>query len=131
MREPLEGLVAGLAAVNRTDAQSREIDGVVEAGRTARFTGDLTPLPALNTRFHALLVESAGNELLADVLDGLTHVIEWMYTRRVRERGLWSWEEHAAIAACVAARDRDGAQALACEHIRNARDAYFATPAET
>ncbi len=130
VREPLEGLVAGLAASRRTDAQLRDIDGVVEAGRTALVTGDLTPLPALNTRFHGLLVETAGNELLAEVLDGLTHVIEWMYTRRVRQRGLWSWEEHAAIAARIADRDRDGAQTLACEHIRNARDAYFATPAE-
>ena len=87
------------------------------------------PLPALNTRFHRLLVESADNELLADMLDDLTHVIEWMYTRRVRERGLWSWEEHTAIAARIAERDLDGAKALACEHIRNARDAYFAAPA--
>jgi DNA-binding GntR family transcriptional regulator len=130
VREPLEGLVASLAAARRTDAQLRDIDDVIEAGRTALVSGDLSPLPSLNTRFHGLLVETAGNELLTEVLDGLTHVIEWMYTRRVRERGLWSWEEHAAIAACIAAQDGAAAQALACEHIRNARDAYFSAPAE-
>ena len=129
VREALEGLVAGLAAVRHTDDQLREIQAVIEAGRTCLATGDVTPLPALNTRFHRLLVESADNELLADMLDDLTHVIEWMYTRRVRERGLWSWEEHTAIAKRIAERDLDGAKVLACEHIRNARDAYFAAPA--
>jgi DNA-binding GntR family transcriptional regulator len=129
VREPLEGLVAGLAAVRRSDGQLVEIEAVVDAGQTCLATGDLAPLPALNTRFHRLLVETAGNDLLAGVLDDLTHVIEWMYTRRVRERGLWSWEEHTAITACIAAGDRAGAQRLACQHIRNARDAYFATPA--
>jgi DNA-binding GntR family transcriptional regulator len=126
VREPLEGLVAGLAAIRRTDEQLREIELVVDAGRTCLATGDATPLPTLNTRFHRLVVESAGNDLLVDVLDGLTHVIEWMYTRRVRERGLWSWDEHKAITARIAERDRDGARALASTHIRNARDAYFA-----
>jgi DNA-binding GntR family transcriptional regulator len=128
VREPLEGLVAGLAAIRHTDDQLREIQAVIAAGRTSLATGDVAPLPALNTRFHRLLVETADNELLADVLDDLTHVIEWMYTRRVRERGLWSWEEHSAITARIADRDRDGAHTLACQHIRNARDAYFATP---
>lgn len=130
VRETLEGLVAGLAAVRHTDDHLREIQEVIEAGRTCLATGDVAPLPALNTRFHRLLVESADNELLADMLDDLTHVIEWMYTRRVRERGLWSWEEHTAIAARIAERDLDGAKVLACEHIRNARDAYFAAPAQ-
>ncbi|HWM20601.1 MAG TPA: GntR family transcriptional regulator [Ilumatobacteraceae bacterium] len=126
VREPLEGLVAGLAAIRRTDEQLREMHEVVDAGRTCLATGDMTPLPTLNTRFHRLVVESAGNDLLIEVLDGLTHVIEWMYTRRVRERGLWSWGEHNAITARIAERDRDGARAMACTHIRNARDAYFA-----
>lgn len=128
VREALEGLVAGLAAVRRTDHQLSEIKAVVEAGRTCLVTDDVAPLPSLNTRFHRLLVESADNDLLAELSDALTHVIEWMYTRRVRERGLWSWDEHNAITERIAARDRDGARTLACEHIRNARDAYFATP---
>ena len=128
VREPLEGLVAGLAAERHTADQLGALCDVIDGGRAALASGDLSLLPPLNTRFHHLLVETAANSLLADVLDGLTHVIEWMYTRRVRERGLWSWDEHTAIAACIAARDHDGARSLACEHIRNARDAYFAAP---
>ena len=61
------------------------------------------------------------------MLDGLTHLIEWMYTRRVRERALWSWDEHAAIAARIAERDAVAAESIARDHIRKAREAYFAT----
>jgi DNA-binding GntR family transcriptional regulator len=128
VREPLEGLVAALAATRRTDEQLREIEAVVAAGQSALAGGDTAPLPALNTEFHRLLVSTAGNELLADIMAGLTHLIEWMYTRRVRERGLWSWGEHAVITERIAERDHVGARALACEHIRNARDAFFAPP---
>ncbi len=127
VREPLEGLVAALAAERRTDAQLRDLAAIVEAGRDALGAGDLTALPALNTRFHRLLVEAANNALLAEMLDELMHVIEWMYTRRVRERALWSWDEHAAITARIADRDPAGAEAIARDHIRKAREGYFAT----
>jgi len=128
VREPLEGLVAALAAQRHSPAQLAAIEDVVEAGRRHLDAGEVTPLPELNTRFHQLLVATAGNAQLAGIMDSLTHVIEWMYTRRVRERGLWSWDEHAAITACIAAGDAEGARSLACEHIRNARDGYFASP---
>jgi DNA-binding GntR family transcriptional regulator len=131
VREPLEGLVAGLAAARRTDAHLHELVRIVDAGRHALTAGDLPALPALNTRFHRLLVEIADNELLTDLLDGLMHVIEWMYTRRVRERALWSWEEHSEIVARIVAGDGAGAEALARDHIRKARDAYFAMRATT
>ena len=126
VREPLEGLVAALAAERRTDAQLGDLAAIVEAGRDALGAGNLTALPALNTRFHRLLVETADNALLAELLDELMHVIEWMYTRRVRERAFWSWDEHAAITARIAARDPAGAEAIARDHIRKARDGYFA-----
>ena len=58
------------------------------------------------------------------------HVIEWMYTRRVRERALWSWDEHAAITARIAERDPAAAEVVARDHIRKARDAYFATSSQ-
>ncbi len=88
VREPLEGLVAALAAERRTDAQLGDLAAIVEAGRDALGAGNLTALPALNTRFHRLLVETADNALLAELLDELMHVIEWMYTRRVARAGV-------------------------------------------
>lgn len=131
VREPLEGLVAALAAKRHTPEQLAAIQDVVDSGLRHLEADDIAALPALNTRFHQLLVATAGNAQLASMMDSLTHVIEWMYTRRVRERGLWSWDEHTAIAARITERDADGARALACEHIRNARDGYFASPAPT
>jgi DNA-binding GntR family transcriptional regulator len=125
VREVLEGLVARLAAERRTAAQLAAIERVTQAGLDALPSGALTELPALNTEYHARLVEAAGNPLLAEMLTDLTNVIQWMYMRRLLERGQWSWGEHAAIAAAIADRDGERAAELARDHIRNARDAYF------
>jgi DNA-binding GntR family transcriptional regulator len=125
VRLALEALVAELAATRRTDEQLAAIDAVVTEGQRALAADDMAPLPALNARYHSLLVDAAGNPLLSEILSGLIHQIQWLYTRRVRERAMWSWDEHVAIAAAIAARDRDLARRLATEHIGKARDAYF------
>ena len=127
VREPLEGLVAELAARRHSPDQLAAIQHVVDTGLERLDARDMSALPELNTRFHHLLVVTAGNAQLAGMMDSLTHVIEWMYTRRIHERGFWSWDEHAAITARIAAGDAEAARALACEHIRNARDGYFAS----
>jgi DNA-binding GntR family transcriptional regulator len=125
VREVLEGLVAALAAKRRTLRQLGEIERVTSAGLDAVPSGELAALPALNSRFHALLVDAAANPLLAEIHTDLTNVIQWMYTRRLLQRGQWSWDEHAAITRAVADQDADRAAELARAHIRNARDAYF------
>ena len=127
VREALEGLVAKLAARRRTPEQLAELDQVIEQGRQVLATDDLSSLPELNSRFHRLLTECAASPTLDELLDGLTHLIEWLYTRRVRERGMWTWDEHVAIAAAISEGDTARAHDLACQHIRNARDAYFSS----
>jgi DNA-binding GntR family transcriptional regulator len=126
VREALEGLVAALAATRRTTEQLDQIARVTRAGLDAVPSGELGELPALNTRFHELLVDAAANPLLSDMLTDLTNVIQWMYTRRLLERSQWSWEEHAMITDAIADQDAGRAAELARTHIRNARDAYFA-----
>lgn len=128
VRESLEALVASLAAQRRTPEQLAEMTALVDAAQTALATGGLSELAALNTRYHAVLTAAAGNELLDEMLPGLTHRIEWIYSRRIRERGAESWGEHAGIIDAIAAADPGRAAALAAAHIRNARDAYFAAP---
>jgi DNA-binding GntR family transcriptional regulator len=117
LRESLEGLVARLAAVRRTDAQLAELESLVATGTVAAEEGRLGELPDLNTRFH---------ELLAEQLHGLRYLIEWVYARRIRERSARSWFEHVGIVEALAARDEQLAFARACAHIANARAAYFA-----
>ncbi len=128
VRGALEVLVAGLAARHRTPRHLGELDEVLAGGRDALAADRMGELPALNARFHALLVDAAANPLLADMVDGLIHQIQWLYSRRVRERAAWSWEEHEQIAAAVAAQDVPLAERLSREHIDKARAGYFAAP---
>lgn len=125
VREALEGLVAKLAAERRTDAQLAAIQALIAEGKEVLASEDVSDLPRLNSQFHSLLTEAANSPTLDELLEGLTHLIQWLYTRRVRERGAWSWDEHVAIAAAVEERNPSKAQALAAHHIRKAREAYF------
>lgn len=125
VRESLEGLVARLAARRHTGEQAAELRSIVERGLIAVDDGRIELLPDLNTRFHLVLSASADNSLLAAELGRLSHVIEWVYSKRVVERSAGSWNEHAEIVKAIDARDEERAFELACEHIAHARAAYF------
>ena len=82
VREVLEGLVASLAATRRTDVEVTAMRAVVDEGCDAA-AGSLTALPALNTRFHTLLATTARNAMLAEAIEHLRHLIEWIYSQRI------------------------------------------------
>jgi DNA-binding GntR family transcriptional regulator len=128
VRAVLEGLVASLAARRRTDTHLAELRTVLDDGRATARAGDLASLPSLNTRFHDLLADIAGNRMLAETIERLRHLIEWIYSQRIAERAPQSWEEHRQIVDAVAAGDADVAERVARSHIARARDAYLDTP---
>ncbi len=124
MREALEGMVARLAAQRRSPQQLHELQRVVEQGSVAAAAGDVATLPALNTEFHRILGEAANNSMLADTVERMSQMIEWVYTRRITQRGAMSWTEHRQIVEAIAARDEALAFSHACTHISNARQAF-------
>jgi DNA-binding GntR family transcriptional regulator len=124
VREVLEGLVASLAAARRTDAEVAAMRAVVEEGRDTARRGDLAALPALNTRFHTLLAASARNAMLAETIEHLRHLIEWIYSQRIAQRAPRSWQEHSRIVDAIAGGDADDAERVARAHIAMARAAY-------
>jgi len=124
VREVLEGLVASLAARRRTDAEVAAMRAVVEEGRDTAARGNLTALPELNTRFHSLLANTARNAMLADTIEHLRHLIEWIYSQRIAQRAPRSWEEHSQIVDAIASEDAAAAERVARAHIANARAAY-------
>lgn len=124
MREALEGMVARLAAQRRTPEQLLELQRVVGLGEAAATAGDIATLPALNTEFHRLLGEAANNTMLAGTVERMSQLIEWVYTRRITQRGNMSWTEHRRIVDAIALADPDLAFAEACTHISNARQAF-------
>jgi DNA-binding GntR family transcriptional regulator len=125
VREVLEGLVAALAARKRTDAELDELRAVLDDGTRAANGGDLTALPALNTRFHETLAHAARNGMLAESIARLSHLIEWIYSQRISERAPRSWDEHGQIVEAIASGDADAAERIARAHIAQARDAYL------
>lgn len=132
LRLPLEALVADLAAQRRSPDQMAELQSLVERGLAATKSGDLQGLPDMNRRFHALLAEAADNQLLADTLMRLAHVIQWVYASRIRTRSSASWAEHALIVEAIERQDGTAASRLAHDHVQQARDAYLAAdPVDT
>ena len=124
LRQPLEGLVARLAARRRSDAQLRAMHDVVPEGLATAEAGRLGELPELNTRFHSLLAGAADNEFLEDTMNRLSHLIEWIYAVRIQERSALSWYEHAQIVEAIERRDEADAERYSFRHIVNARAAY-------
>lgn len=124
LRQPLEGLVARLAARRRSEEQLREMRAVVAEGLATAEAGRLGELPELNTRFHELLASAADNEFLEDTMNRLSHLIEWIYAVRIQERSALSWHEHAQIVDAIERRDEADAERYSFHHIINARTAY-------
>jgi DNA-binding GntR family transcriptional regulator len=125
LREALEGMVARLAAQRRTRDQLLGLQRLVQLGAGAARSGDLVALPALNTEFHRLLCDAANNSMLADTVERMSQLIQWVYTKRITQRGSKSWTEHHQIVDAIADGDPARAFSEACEHISNARLAYI------
>ena len=125
VRQALERLVAELAAAKGTPATRHALRDIVEKGRVAVADRALSKLPMLNTEFHAQLAVMASNSLLDETLSRLSGLIRWIYTERLEDRLLASWEEHHKIATAIEEGDSDRAGELAALHVASARDAFF------
>ena len=120
----LEGQVASLAAERRTDENLRDLRETVDRGLAAALAGNVDQLPALNTRFHNLLADTADNDYLTETLSRLSNIIQWVYSRRIIERSTDSWKEHLRIVDAIERMDPAAAKSAAHEHITRAWAAY-------
>ena len=120
----LEGQVASLAAERRTDENLRDLRETVDRGLAAALAGNVDQLPALNTRFHNLLADTADNDYLTETLSRLSNIIQWVYSRRIIERSTDSWKEHLRIVDAIEQMDPNAAKAAAHDHITRAWAAY-------
>ena len=120
----LEGQVASLAAERRTDENLRDLRETADLGMAAALAGNVDQLPALNTRFHNLLADTADNDYLTETLSRLSNIIQWVYSRRIIERSTDSWKEHLRIVDAIERMDPAAAKSAAHEHITRAWVAY-------
>jgi len=120
LREVLEGTTARLAAQHATAVEIGVLERMVESDRGLVAQSWL--LAQTNRRFHQQLRDTASNRYLSKALEALRLSLALLAgtTLGAPGRAAQSVEEHGAIVARIAARDPDGAEQAARQHILNA-----------
>ena len=123
----LRGVAARLAAEKITDAELAEIRALLQQNEEVLETGPAELELELADRFHALVDQASRNLTLMKFLgtimafDPLDRLESLPNRQRARER----LEEHKQIAAALADRNRDGAEALMRSHELRAGQLIF------
>lgn len=120
LREVLEGTAARLAAQHATPVEVGVLQRMVEADRA--LIGQPQQLAQANRGFHNQIRNTARNRYVGAALENLrlSLVLLAGTTLAAPGRAGQSVEEHAAIVARIVARDPEGAEAAARQHIQNA-----------
>ncbi|MEU0287716.1 GntR family transcriptional regulator [Streptomyces sp. NPDC052492] len=126
VRTLLEAEAARLAASNADSEGVRALEEILAEGLGAVEADDVDAAVALNARFHAKVMELAGNAVLAELAAQVDRRVRWYYTPVARQRGAQSWVEHRELIAAIAARDEQSATRLMREHTEHTRRSYHA-----
>ncbi|MER7741686.1 GntR family transcriptional regulator [Streptomyces sp. NPDC096538] len=126
VRTLLEAEAARLAASNADSKGVRALEEILAQGLEAVEADDVDAAVALNARFHAKVMELAGNAVLAELAAQVDRRVRWYYTPVARQRGAQSWVEHRELIAAIAARDEQSATRLMREHTEHTRRSYHA-----
>lgn len=127
VRIALESLAARLAARKASEASIARIERILAAAERAQRRGDVAALSRLNTDFHQLVLDIAGNGYLRDVMMPLRGRMQWIFSQTAGgERGRHSVTEHRELAHAIAEHDEDGAARSAAAHVRSAQQTYEA-----
>ncbi|MEH0515525.1 GntR family transcriptional regulator [Streptomyces sp. B21-079] len=127
VRTLLEAEAARLAAAHADESGIAALNEIVARGVLAVTEDDMDAAVALNARFHAKVIELAGNAVLAELAAQVARRVRWYYTPIARQRGHRSWVEHRDLIAAIAAHDEQRATRLMREHTEHARSSYRAT----
>lgn len=114
----IEPAIAGLAAERITQAQLDELADIFAAQERKVAGGE--PYAEEDTRFHELIGEASGNDLLTTMLGVIWDVMresreQWLQTN---QRAHLSLDTHRRILAALAAHDGEAARRAAAEHIK-------------
>ena len=122
IRLVIEGMTARRAAENITDEELAELKEYIELEEFYTARDDAKQLSRLDTCFHETIYKACGSRLLAKTLKAFHN-----YVKSVRDISLSSPEraretylEHKAIYEAIRDRDRELAEILMEQHIRNA-----------
>ncbi|MFM9446043.1 GntR family transcriptional regulator [Streptomyces acidiscabies] len=126
VRTLLEAEAARLAAAQPTEAGLAELREIHEQGLDAVARDDVDATVALNARFHAVIMDLAGNTVLGELAAQVDRRVRWYYTPIARQRGRKSWDEHRELIAAIAEGDGERATRLMREHTEHTRSSYHA-----
>jgi DNA-binding GntR family transcriptional regulator len=120
LREVLEGTAARLAAQHASDIEIGLLQEMVEKDHA--LAEEPARLAKTNRAFHQQVRDAGRNSFLSQALENLRLSLALLSgtTLRAPGRGTASVQDHAEIVASIAARNPDGAEAAARQHIRNA-----------
>ncbi|MGP2437307.1 GntR family transcriptional regulator [Streptomyces sp. JW3] len=126
VRTLLEAEAARLAAAGATSAGVAALEELCAEGERAVAADDVDGAVTLNARFHAKVMELAGNAVLAELAAQVDRRVRWYYTPIARQRGQQSWTEHRELIAAITDRDEQRATHLMREHTEHTRRSYHA-----
>jgi DNA-binding GntR family transcriptional regulator len=126
VRTLLEAEAARLAAANAGKPGIERLEALCAEGEALVAADDVDGAVEANARFHAAVMDLAGNAVLAELAAQVDRRVRWYYTPIARQRGAQSWTEHRALIAAIAARDEAGATRLMREHTEHTRHSYHA-----
>jgi GntR family transcriptional regulator, transcriptional repressor for pyruvate dehydrogenase complex len=131
VRSALEVEAAGLAATRIDPAGLTALRGHAAAMRAN--LDDLGRFIDADARFHLQIATSAGNDVLADLLQSIRSLLRLWTERglRSREQAELACREHLAIVDAVATGDPGAAEAAMRAHMRTAATRVDATVPET
>ncbi|MGW3652098.1 GntR family transcriptional regulator [Streptomyces sp. NPDC000878] len=128
VRTLLEAEAARLAAAGTNSAGVEALEQLCAEGERAVGEDDVDGAVAMNARFHAKVMELAGNTVLAELAAQVDRRVRWYYTPVARQRGRQSWIEHRELIAAIADGDGQRATEIMRAHTEHTRKTYHQRP---
>lgn len=123
-REAVEQKTAELAAIRRTDSQARRLSEIWERLRDLPEPVDVRKSLPLDQDLHRAIANAARNPLLAENLDELLMLSDWIWHRFFAMRGAYvdNCAHHDELVQAILEQDADAAGKHMVAHLRHSHE---------
>ena len=124
VRQDLEGMAAGLAAVKATDEEKEELKKATEEYRHAVESGNIEDIIRWDEAFHKKIVSCSGNKTLVQLVSQVQELalrFRYIYYDDF-SRFEGQPQEHKEIVDAIASGDAEKARRAADEHISRLKE---------